>query len=98
VSGTLARAAACRPNPPALATAHAVAALIGWALAASAPPAHAQDIEPRAYSNVPIGVNFVIAGYAYTRGGVAFDPALPAFASRSRRSPIMCRFCNSLLS
>ena len=39
--------------------------------------AHAQEIEPRAYSNAPVGVNFLIAGYAYTRGGVAFDPALP---------------------
>jgi len=42
-----------------------------------APTAHAQDIEPRAYSNAPIGVNFLIGGYAYTRGGVAFDSALP---------------------
>jgi hypothetical protein len=40
-------------------------------------PAIAQDIEPRAYSNAPIGVNFLIAGYAYTRGGLAFDPAMP---------------------
>ena len=40
-------------------------------------PARAQDIEPRAYSNAPIGVNFVIAGYAYTSGGLAFDPSLP---------------------
>jgi hypothetical protein len=47
-------------------------------LAAGVTAAHAQDIEPRAYSNAPIGVNFVIAGYAYTRGGVAFDSALPA--------------------
>jgi len=37
----------------------------------------AQDIEPRAYSNAPVGVNFLIAGYAYTRGGVAFGPSLP---------------------
>ncbi len=37
----------------------------------------AQDIEPRAYSNAPIGVNFLIAGYAFTRGGVAFGPTLP---------------------
>jgi hypothetical protein len=40
-------------------------------------PVLAQDIEPRAYSNAPIGVNFLIAGYAYTRGGVAFGPSLP---------------------
>ena len=45
--------------------------------ASGVPTAHAQDIEPRAYSNAPIGVNFVIAGYAYTRGGLAFDPSLP---------------------
>ncbi len=37
----------------------------------------AQDIEPRAYSNAPVGVNFLIAGYAHTQGGVAFDSALP---------------------
>ena len=40
-------------------------------------PASAQEIEPRAYSNAPVGVNFLIAGYAYTTGGLAFDSALP---------------------
>ena len=39
--------------------------------------AQAQDIEPRAYSNAPIGVNFLIAGYAYTEGAVPFDASLP---------------------
>jgi hypothetical protein len=39
--------------------------------------AQAQDIEPRAYSNAPIGVNFLIAGYAYTQGAVPFDASLP---------------------
>jgi hypothetical protein len=46
-------------------------------LAAVAFPAIAQDIEPRAYSNAPIGVNFLVAGSTYTRGGLAFDTALP---------------------
>ncbi len=45
------------------------------ALLASVGTAHAQDIEPRAFSNAPIGVNFLIAGYAYTQGGLAFDAA-----------------------
>lgn len=44
--------------------------MAGWSAA------WAQDIEPRTYSNAPVGVNFLIAGYAYTRGGLAFDPAL----------------------
>ena len=60
-----------------LTTWYAGGALTAWALAAGAPIAHAQSIEPRAYSNAPIGVNFVIAAYAYTQGGVPFDPSLP---------------------
>lgn len=46
-------------------------------LAGIVSPASAQDIEPRAYSNAPVGVNFLIVGYAYTTGGLAFDSALP---------------------
>jgi len=37
----------------------------------------AQELEPRAYSNVPVGLNFFIAGYNYSVGGVLFDPAIP---------------------
>jgi len=44
------------------------------ALLAASLSARAQDIEPRAYSNAPVGVNFAIVGLAGTRGGVAFDP------------------------
>jgi hypothetical protein len=40
-------------------------------------PAHAQDMEPRAYSAVPTGTNFLIAGYARSTGDVSLDPALP---------------------
>ncbi len=36
-----------------------------------------QDLEPRAYTNIPVGMNFVLAGYAYSAGGVLFDPAVP---------------------
>lgn len=49
-----------------------------WALTGLALPASAQDIEPRAYSNAPVGVNFLIAGYALTQGGLSYDSALPA--------------------
>jgi hypothetical protein len=44
------------------------------AMVLASQPARAQDIEPRAYSNAPVGVNFAIAGYGATRGGLAFDP------------------------
>lgn len=39
--------------------------------------AHAQDLEPRAYSNAPVGLNFLLAGYTYSQGGLSMDPALP---------------------
>jgi hypothetical protein len=55
----------------------ALAALACCALTGIVSPASAQDIEPRAYSNAPVGVNFLVAGYAYTTGGLAFDSALP---------------------
>jgi len=47
------------------------------ALAAGAAKAFAQDMEPRAYSKTPIGMNFAVAGYAYSEGGVATDPSVP---------------------
>jgi len=40
-------------------------------------PARAAEIEPRAYLNTPVGMNFVIAGYAYSQGGLSTDPASP---------------------
>jgi hypothetical protein len=39
--------------------------------------AHAQDLEPRAYSNAPVGLNFAIAGYGYSEGDVATDASVP---------------------
>jgi hypothetical protein len=38
---------------------------------------HAQDLEPRAFANTPIGLNFLIGGYAYAKGTVGTDPAVP---------------------
>jgi hypothetical protein len=40
------------------------------------PFAAAQDMEPRSYSNIPVGLNFLIAGYAYSDGGVSADPSV----------------------
>jgi hypothetical protein len=49
-------------------------ALAGALVATKLP---AQELEPRTYSNAPTGLNFLIAGYAYTQGGVAADPSIP---------------------
>jgi hypothetical protein len=37
----------------------------------------AQDLEPRAYSNAPSGLNFLLIGYQYSEGALLFDPVLP---------------------
>lgn len=39
--------------------------------------ATAQDLEPRAYSNSPVGMQFFITGFGQSRGEVNLDPALP---------------------
>jgi hypothetical protein len=43
----------------------------------AATSAQAQDAEPRAYSNAPARLNFLIAGYVNIQGKMAFDPTLP---------------------
>jgi hypothetical protein len=54
-----------------------MAVLTVCALMAVTSVSHAQDIEPRAYSNAPVGVNFLMVDFGYTRGGLPFDPSLP---------------------
>lgn len=40
-------------------------------------PVEAQQLEPRTYSNTPVGMNFLIAGYGYATGSIVSDPSLP---------------------
>ncbi|HTD86034.1 MAG TPA: transporter [Candidatus Binatia bacterium] len=51
--------------------------LLLLALVGGAVSGWTQDMEPRAYSKTPIGMNFAVAGYAYSEGGLATDPAIP---------------------
>ncbi len=37
----------------------------------------AQDLEPRSYSNIPIGMNFLVVGYARSQGEVSPSPSAP---------------------
>jgi hypothetical protein len=47
------------------------------ALAAAGERSQAQELEPRAYGNTPVGLNFAIVGYGYAQGGVVVDPSVP---------------------
>ena len=48
--------------------------------------AQAADIEPRAYVNTPVGINFMLAGYAYTDGGLATVGSSPIKDAQLRMS------------
>jgi hypothetical protein len=56
----------------------------------------AQDIEPRAFSNAPTGVNFLIGGYAFTRGGLSFDTAVPVTDAQLNTSSAVLAYAREL--
>lgn len=65
----------CVPRLPLRPT---VRGLLFVVLATLAPGQHsdAQELEPRLYSNVPVGLNFVVAGYAASGGNVLVDQSI----------------------
>jgi outer membrane putative beta-barrel porin/alpha-amylase len=53
-------------------------------LAAGVTDAAAQELEPGAYQNAPIGVNVAIASYGYSTGNVLVDATLPVEGANAR--------------
>ena len=58
--------------------------------------AAAQDLEPRSYANTPIGMNFAIAGYAYSSGEVTADSSVPLEDGRVRINYAALAYARSL--
>lgn len=48
-----------------------------FALLAGTRPALGQELQPRSYSDVPIGTNFAVGTYSLSSGDVSLDPSLP---------------------
>jgi hypothetical protein len=65
-------------------------------LLAGSPGARAQQLEPRSYANVPVGMNFLIAGYVQASGGYAADPALPLTGARLKLQTPVLAYARSL--
>ncbi|MDF2775577.1 MAG: hypothetical protein K0S86_5078, partial [Geminicoccaceae bacterium] len=63
---------------------------------ASPAVAPAQDIEPRAYSNIPLGVNFVGIGYAHSTGALAADPSLPIDDAELRTDALLLGYARGI--
>ncbi len=40
-------------------------------------PARAQDLDPRAYVNVPVDITVLVAGFSYSHGAVVTDATSP---------------------
>lgn len=52
-------------------------ALVFLSTSGTAPDVYAQSMEPRAYTNAPVGMNFLILGYNHMQGDVLLDPSVP---------------------
>ncbi len=57
---------------------------------------HAQELEPRAYSNLPTGLNFLLASYGYTEGNLSFDPSIPLENADLRTNSAVLAWARSL--
>jgi Putative MetA-pathway of phenol degradation len=53
------------------------AALVAATILMPGRSVHGQALEPRSYANTPVGINFLLLGYGYTEGDVAFDASSP---------------------
>jgi hypothetical protein len=69
---------------------------LAFALVFAAAGVQAQEMEPRAYSNAPIGLNFLITGYAHAQGGVTVDPSVPLTNADIRYDAAAAAFVHSL--
>jgi len=58
--------------------------------------AQAQDLEPRAYANTPIGLNFLIVGYSYSQGGLSTDPSIPLRNAKLQTNSSVFAYARSL--
>jgi len=71
------------------------AVLLGIILLAPA-LAMAQSMDPRAYANLPVGLNFLLAGYIYSEGELGFDAASPLQDGHTRAHALPIGYVRSL--
>ncbi len=76
IAGRLLPAALTHPRKQRVANGVVVSILVVMATLGS-PPAEAQELEPRAYRPLPVGMGFVVLSYAYTSGAVVADVSSP---------------------
>ena len=55
-----------------------------------------QELEPRAYTNLPTGLNFLAVGYAKSQGGLSTDPSLPVEEAHLKVNTALLAYVRSL--
>ena len=81
------------PTPRA---AHRVRARFAVLLLLIPAAAGAQELEPRALTNVPVGTNFVLLGYGYATGNTLLDPSVPVEDLNSRVHSLLGAYVRSI--
>lgn len=76
----------------------AVVGVCRFALAALSVPGTAwgQQLEPRTYTSTPVEINFLIAGYAYSVGGLSVNPALKLTGAELKADTAVLAYVRSL--
>ena len=57
---------------------------------------YAQELEPRSLTNLPVGTNFVVAGYGFAAGNILFDPALPLEDTKAQLNTLVVAYVRSI--
>jgi len=79
---------------PTEASRSAALCIAGMVLAAHA--ARAQDLDPRSYANLPVGLDIVLAGALHSSGGLETDPAIRLDDAHLRIDGTVLGFLHSL--
>ena len=56
----------------------------------------AQQMDPRSYANAPIGLNFLLTGYAYSWGDIVSDPAVPIAGADAKVNAVYFGYARTL--
>ena len=71
-------------------------AVVVIAIVAPVRSVYPQALEPRSYVNTPVGINFLLAGYSYTQGNVAFEASSPITDAKVHVSSGVLAYARSL--
>ena len=56
----------------------------------------AQDLEPRALTNIPIGTNVVLAGYGFAQGNILVDPTIPIVGLKANINSVFVAYARAI--